>query len=647
MTTRITTKTVVFSRAFVLNEADGEQQPGIYTVETEEEELDVMSISAYRRVSTVMTRYDPHGRGGLIRFVTIDPAELNAARGPDLDGAPAGLIQYEARLTGLKPDTQYYYAVCDGDRRLTALNPGYGFVTPPPRNEAAPVRFWVVGDSGTGRETQHSVYTAMLNQIKVDGRPLDFCLHLGGMAYASGRDIEFQTRFFEVYGSMLRQTVCWPTRGDEEGASSSSTNGHGPYYDAFVCPKRAEAGGVPSGTEAYYSFTHGPVHFICLNSHDLNRKATGPMVQWLKRDLETARTDSVDWIVAYFHHPPYSKGTHDSDREKQLVEMRTQVIPMLEAGGVDLVLSAHSHIYERSMLVDGAYATPSVAEMVVLNDSDGDFGTGRPYRKSAGIRPNGGTVYVVAGTGGATVGRKGTMPIMRKIVVEHGSVLIDINADSLQGRLINKFGEVRDMFGIIKSGLVDPRRLPQPWRPPPWTQAPREASDPPLEDFVALIPKASEWTYLAGGHPADSKWTGLDFAAEGWRKGPAPLGFGYREARTILDEMPGRYTTVYLRHEFELNRTDGIADLGLMINYDDAFIAYLNGNEVARKGVGQGHGREAREVKSHDASRHSYFSLAKYLTHLRTGRNVLAIEGHNASLESNDFLIDPFLVIEP
>jgi len=83
MTTRITTKTVVFSRAFVLNEADGEQQPGIYTVETEEEELDALSISAYRRVSTVMTRYDPHGRGGLIRFVTIDPAELSAALARD------------------------------------------------------------------------------------------------------------------------------------------------------------------------------------------------------------------------------------------------------------------------------------------------------------------------------------------------------------------------------------------------------------------------------------------------------------------------------------------------------------------------------------------------------------------------------------
>jgi hypothetical protein len=83
MTTRITTKTVVFSRPFVLNEADGEQQPGVYTVETEEELLDVMSIAAYRRVSTVMNRYDLHANGGCVRFIKIDPAELDTALARD------------------------------------------------------------------------------------------------------------------------------------------------------------------------------------------------------------------------------------------------------------------------------------------------------------------------------------------------------------------------------------------------------------------------------------------------------------------------------------------------------------------------------------------------------------------------------------
>src|SRR4030095_10302026 len=96
--------------------------------------------------------------------------------------------------------------------------------------------------------------------------------------------------------------------------------------------------------------------------------------RWLKVDLEQARTGRTDWIVAFFHHPPYTKGTHDSDREMQLIEMRTHIMPILDSGGVDLVLTAHSHIYERSMLVDSAYATPTVAAGVIPNDGEGDAG---------------------------------------------------------------------------------------------------------------------------------------------------------------------------------------------------------------------------------------------------------------------------------
>ena len=56
-----------------------------YTVETEQEPLDMASILAYRRVSTVMHRCDLHATGGFIRFVTIDPAELDAALARDAE----------------------------------------------------------------------------------------------------------------------------------------------------------------------------------------------------------------------------------------------------------------------------------------------------------------------------------------------------------------------------------------------------------------------------------------------------------------------------------------------------------------------------------------------------------------------------------
>ena len=80
MTTRITTKAVIFARPFVVDVVDGEQPPGIYTVDTEEELLESVSFPAYRRVSTVMRCPAP---GGITRFVTIDPIVLEAALARD------------------------------------------------------------------------------------------------------------------------------------------------------------------------------------------------------------------------------------------------------------------------------------------------------------------------------------------------------------------------------------------------------------------------------------------------------------------------------------------------------------------------------------------------------------------------------------
>jgi len=111
--------------------------------------------------------------------------------------------------------------------------------------------------------------------------------------------------------------------------------------------------------------------------------------------------------------------------------------------------------------------------------------------------------------------------------------------------------------------------------------------------------------------------------------------------------MRGNYQAVYIRHEFEIDHAEYLSDMGLMISYDDAFIAYLNGKEVARSGVGKGQGPDAKEIKSHDANgRYSYFPLKEFEKHLKDGRNVIAIEGHNSSLESSDFLLDPWLLIE-
>jgi hypothetical protein len=91
-------------------------------------------------------------------------------------------------------------------------------------------------------------------------------------------------------------------------------------------------GGLVTGTEAYYSFDYGNVHFISLDSYETDRSVGSPMMSWLENDLAAT---SAMWIIAFWHHPPYTKGSHDSDRESNLIDMRATALPILESYGVD------------------------------------------------------------------------------------------------------------------------------------------------------------------------------------------------------------------------------------------------------------------------------------------------------------------------
>ena len=555
---------------------------------------------------------------------------------PFLHSAPKGTYQFEATLTGLKPDTLYYYAVFDGEKRLTSDDETWHFRTHPKPGTQKDLYFWVVGDSGTGGSAQKQVYQAMRDFNKSHNLTLTMYLHVGDMAYGSGKDNQFQSNFFEVYQPTLRNTVCWPAMGNHEGYTSSGKKERGPYFDAYVCPKKGEAGGVASGTENYYSFDYGRVHFIALNSHDLDRKPTAAMAQWLKEDLAKTSTKKTDWLVAFWHHPPYTKGSHDSDRERHLIEMREMILPILESSGVDLVLTGHSHIYERSMLIDAAYDTPTTAENHVLDDGDGNAkaqGGDGSYQKSPGLNPNEGDVQVVAGHGGQQLHRRGYSPVMRKSIVEHGSMLIRVSKDTLSAVMLDKMGKVEDQFQIVKKQRVTPKRIAHPWKPSA------------LHEGVFVIPKNAEWSYMADGHPS-KKWTKPKFDVSKWKVGKAGFGYGDDDDQTVLD-IKGKQSCVYIRKTFQLKNVADAKKLFLAIRYDDAFILHINGREALRKGVKSGRGADAKGVSNHEAGKeYQYFDLSPFAVLFKKGENVIAIEGHNSHLKSSDFTLDPALVLK-
>jgi hypothetical protein len=175
------------------------------------------------------------------------------------------------------------------------------------------------------------------------------------------------------------------------------------------------------------------------------------MLQWLSEDL--ASTDQ-EWLIAFWHHPPYSKGTHDSDNVAdsggRMRDMRQNVLPILEAAGVDLVLTGHSHIYERSCLVNGAYDTPTTAAGHIVDPGDGRTLGDGAYLKPAGLSANLGAVYVVAGHGGASLGGTGNHPLMFFSEIAHGSCLLTVDGRSLSLRNLRSDGVISDHFTIVR-----------------------------------------------------------------------------------------------------------------------------------------------------------------------------------------------------
>lgn len=166
------------------------------------------------------------------------------------------------------------------------------------------------------------------------------------------------------------------------------------------------------------------------------------------------------------------------------------------------------------------------------------------------------------------------------------------------------------------------------------------------KNSTALIPAHAEWQYLAGDDP-ETSWTAIDFDAAKWKTGRAGFGYGDGDDRTVLKDMAGKYQRVYIRREFNLDDSTAGGDLSLVINYDDAFIAYLNGREIHRVNVKSGAGPQARTIGSHEASGPEVMRLRDASKLLKTGRNVLAIEGHNTSPSSSDFSLDPHLLVVP
>jgi acid phosphatase type 7 len=393
----------------------------------------------------------------VVRWRTDQPTDSRVRFGENLSRQALddqATTEHIVSLTGLQPATRYGYVVGTSAKDLMAADASYYVQTAPAPTSVAPVRIWALGDFGAHvGERQKQAYESFVRATQ-NRRP-DLWLWLGDNAYSSGLDNEFQSYVFDYYGPHLRNLPFAATPGNHDYAENVN-NFNIPYYALTTHPQRGEAGGLPSGKPMYYSMDYGPVHIVSLDSFGNEEgksriwDTTGTQIQWLKRDLAA---NKKPWTIVFFHHPPYTQGSRSSETEQDLILNRERLTPIFERFNVDLVLSGHSHVYERTYQIRGHRGFQASFDKRTMAT---DTSTGR-YDGSANscpiIQRNGSLIYIVNGAGGANTGRAPGYPhkaMQYSFTEEGGSLLLDVAENRLDGQWLCPSG-VKDRFTLVKN----------------------------------------------------------------------------------------------------------------------------------------------------------------------------------------------------
>ncbi|MGH7151457.1 MAG: metallophosphoesterase family protein, partial [Planctomycetota bacterium] len=196
-----------------------------------------------------------------------------------------------------------------------------------------------------------------------------------------------------------------------------------PYLDAFCLPASG------AGGERYYSFDRGGVHFVSVDSETVEDLPSGcssdpafeAQLAWLDADLAAS---TAWWKVVFLHRSPYSDSNHGNDATIQEL-----LVPIFEARGVDLVLTAHDHCYQRFPPMLG------------------------------GVPALGGVTFVVAGTGGAELYEISPGPLLEVGVVSHGALIGDVSGSELRLRF---YGSEPGNYGQVLDDILLSKEPPPP-----------------------------------------------------------------------------------------------------------------------------------------------------------------------------------------
>ena len=164
-----------------------------------------------------------------------------------------------------------------------------------------------------------------------------------------------------------------------------------------------------------------------------------------------------------------------------------------------------------------------------------------------------------------------------------------------------------------------------------------------------IFGRGDEWKYQLGISEPPADWKNISFDDSGWQTGPSGFGYGDGDDQTQI----GQTISLYLRNSF--NYDDYSMKYSLLhMDYDDAFVAYLNRTEIARANIGSAGGTPPEffdeAIGDHEARIYRGLLPETFMIHqiwglIRPGENVIAIQVHNDDPFSDDFTAIPFLTM--
>ena len=212
----------------------------------------------------------------------------------------------------------------------TSAKDTHGLALP---NALTSVKFAVIGDSGRGTPPQHEVAAQMI-RLREQFR-YQFVLMLGDNIYEGPATPEdYRRKFEEPYHALLEDGVKFyavlGNHDDPKQVHYALFNMRGERYYTLAPP------------EDVLAKTVNRVEFFALDSTDLDRA----QVRWFEERLAQSK---AQWKIVFLHHPLYTSGRYRTTSRAH----RWALEPIFVRYGVQVVLSGHEHIYQRSRLQNG------------------------------------------------------------------------------------------------------------------------------------------------------------------------------------------------------------------------------------------------------------------------------------------------------